>query len=896
MNNDRHQPLRKDVRLLGQLLGEVLGTRSGQSAYERIESLRQTAQMVVAGDESASRELAHFLSTADTQELHEVGRAFSHFLNLANIAEQYHGIRLAREDYPGGQLAPATEAFKTVLTSLQAAGLGVEKIRSAIAELAVELVLTAHPTEVTRRTLIQKHDEIAESLSRLETSRLSGLVDDAEITSLARLVLAAWETDEIRSQRPTPVDEAKWGFATLETSLWYAVPDCLRALDEAMQAVLGERLALNAAPLRLGSWMGGDRDGNPFVTHEVTREVLLLARWMALDLYLRDVDVLRSELSVSRCGQAVRERVGLDSREPYRDWLKQIRDRLQHSQQAVNDEIAGRVQGQHDGYQHTADLLADFTLCYDDLVSIGLDSLADGRLVDVIRRVHCFGLPLLRLDIRQESTRHAEAMAAITQYLGLGDYLSWSESQRQQFLLTELVNPRPLLPEHIWQLSEPSVFEPEVMEVLATFRMLADQPSEALGAYVISMAHEASDVLLVKLFMHKAEMSSPMRVVPLFETFDDLANAPDCLRGLLSLPIYRDLIQGHQEVMIGYSDSTKDAGFLAAAWAQYQAQEGLAAVAAEHDVRLVLFHGRGGTVSRGGAPTRQALRSQPPGTVNGALRVTEQGEMIRMKFGLPSVAISNLAQYLVATLEATLLPPPVADPAWRDMMSTLSDTSRQVFRQQIRQDDAFIDYLRTVTPELELQLLPLGSRPARRVVGGGVETLRAIPWVFAWTQIRLMLPAWLGVYEALLAAEQKYGQAALQGMAKNWPFFSGLLDMLEMVMAKSDFAIAEQYESRLTDRADLQTLGTKLRNIATQLALLLPNYIDAEPWSDRNAILAQSIRLRRPYLLPLHLLQAELMQRRRQWLATDSGHGQSPHDHALMVTMTGISAGLRNTG
>lgn len=894
--SDKHQPLRKDVRLLGELLGQVLSARSGQSAFERIESLRQTAQQVVAGDAAAAKSLAGVLSSADTQELHEVGRAFSHFLNLANIAEQYHGIRLARESYPGDLLAPATEAFKQVLTTLQRAGLTHATIASTVADLAVELVLTAHPTEVTRRTLIQKHDEIAESLSRLDTSRLSGLANSAEEMALARLVLAAWETDEIRAQRPTPVDEAKWGFATLETSLWFAVPDCLRALDAAMQAVLGERLALNVAPLRLGSWMGGDRDGNPFVTHKVTQEVLLLARWMALDLYLRDVDALRSELSVSRCGPAIRERVGNDSREPYRDWLKQIRDRLQHSQQAVNDEIAGRTANDQQGYGSTQELLSDFVLCYDDLVEMGLSRLAEGRLVDIIRRLHCFGLPLLRLDIRQESTRHAEAISAITQYLGLGDYMAWDEAARQQFLLSELANPRPLLPSHIWQNSQPPLFNSEVMEVLATFKMLAEQPSEALGAYVISMAHQASDVLLVKLFMHKAEMSCPMRVVPLFETFDDLANAPDCLRALLSLPIYCKLINGQQEVMIGYSDSTKDAGLLAAAWAQYQAQEGLASVAAEHNVRLVLFHGRGGTVSRGGAPTRQALRSQPPGTVNGALRVTEQGEMIRMKFGLPAVAISNLAQYLVATLEATLLPPPIAEPGWRDMMSLLSDESKRVFRQQIRQDQVFIDYLRTVTPEQELQLLPLGSRPARRTVGGGVETLRAIPWVFAWTQIRLMLPAWLGVYEAMRAAEDKYGADTLQHMAKNWPFFSGLMDMLEMVMAKSDFAIAEQYETQLTDRDDLRALGSKLRTTVQQLAQLLTNYTDAEPWPERNAILAQSIRLRRAYLLPLHLLQAELMQRRRQWLTANPDHERSPHDHALMVTMTGISAGLRNTG
>jgi phosphoenolpyruvate carboxylase len=366
------------------------------------------------------------------------------------------------------------------------------------------------------------------------------------------------------------------------------------------------------------------------------------------------------------------------------------------------------------------------------------------------------------------------------------------------------------------------------------------------------------------------------------------------------------VIDGTQEIMIGYSDSAKDAGFVAAAWAQYRAQEELTAVAARHGIKLVLFHGRGGSVSRGGAPTHQALRSQPPGSVSGALRVTEQGEMIRMKFGLPAEAQRNLERYLSATLEATLMPPPPPEVAWRELMETLSATSMQAYRQQVREHPAFIAYLRAVTPELELQLLPLGSRPARRQAGGGIETLRAIPWVFAWTQIRLMLPAWLGVLEAMEAVPAPHRQSRLREMAQQWPFFASLMDMLEMVLAKSDIAIAKHYEQTLTQAPELLALGETLRAQYEALAELLAGIQVGPDWPTRNSVLAQSIRLRAPYLLPLHLLQAELMRRRRLLVANrlssspkdaaSALEAPTDCDHGLMVTMTGIAAGLRNTG
>ncbi len=898
---DHHAPLRDDVRLLGRVLGEALKAQEGQAFFDQVEEIRQWAHQAVSGDPEARARLDRFLAECDSQALCDVGRAFGHFLNLANIAEQYHRIRRRRAHAISKPEMPPPDSVHTLILRLLAAGVTRDAILAAVKSLAIDLVLTAHPTEVTRRTLIQKQDEIAVRLERLDQTRLTPGERQQEQQHLRRLMIAAWETDEIRAQRPSPVDEAKWGFTTVEHSLWHALPDCLRELDSVLQETLGERLPLDAAPLRIGSWMGGDRDGNPFVTHQVTREVILLARWMAVDLYLRDIDALRAELSLSRCGDLLRSHVGEDSREPYRDWLKAVRERLQATHSAILRELAGEPAEQASAaiYSDSQSLFDDIRLCHDDLKACGLGELAEGTVLDILRRISCFGLPLLRLDVRQESTRHAEAMDAITRYLGLGSYLSWDEAARQRFLLAELVNPRPLLPLSALLPEAEANFSEEVREVLATFRMLATQPTEALGAYVISMAHQPSDVLAVLLLQRKAEVPKPMRVVPLFETYADLAQASGCLDALLSLPVYRAHIDGRQEIMIGYSDSAKDAGFVAAAWAQYRAQEGLSAVADRHGVRLVLFHGRGGTVSRGGAPTRQALRSQPPGSVHGALRVTEQGEMIRMKFGLPEVARRHLERYLAATLEATLMPPPPPQPAWRDLMDRLSEVSMRTYRDQVREHPAFIAYLRTVTPELELQLLPLGSRPARRRSGGGIETLRAIPWVFAWTQIRLMLPAWLGVLEALEEVTTGDRALSLQEVAQQWPFFAGLIDMLEMVLAKSDAAIARHYELTLTDRADLRALGDQLRASRERLVALLAGVQSGPDWASRNPILAQSIRLRTPYLLPLHLLQAELMRRRRAEVASrpeSRAEDSTPYDHALMVTMTGIASGLRNTG
>ena len=619
--------LREDVHQLGELLGNTISAQRGTVFLDKIERIRKGAKAARRGSAAGAEQLSASLEQLADDELLPVARAFNQFLNLANIAEQYHRIRRRAPDEP--------EPFESrvlpeLLQRLLASGHGVDALARQFGRLDIELVLTAHPTEVARRTLIQKYDAIAAQLAAGDHSDLSAAEREQVAEHLQRLIAEAWHTEEIRRSRPSPVDEAKWGFAVIEHSLWQAVPNFLRKADHALQAATGMHLALDAAPIRFASWMGGDRDGNPNVTAAVTREVLLLARWMAADLYLRDIDQLAAGLSMQQASPELLAKVG-ESSEPYRSLLKQLRERLRATRSWAQEALHGPVAAPAAVLQDNRELLEPLECCFQSLHACGMGVIANGPLLDCLRRAATFGLFLVRLDVRQDSSRHAAALDEITDYLGLGRYAEWDEEARQQFLMTELDNRRPLLPSHF----KPSA---DTAEVLATCREVAAAPAASLGSYVISMAGAPSDVLAVQLLLKESGLLRPIRVVPLFETLADLDNAGPVIDRLLSLKGYRARLHGPQEVMIGYSDSAKDAGTTAAAWAQYRAQEKLVQVCAAQQVELLLFHGRGGTVGRGGGPAHAAILSQPPGSVAGRFRTTEQGEMIRFKFGLPDIA------------------------------------------------------------------------------------------------------------------------------------------------------------------------------------------------------------------------------------------------------------------
>ncbi|AYC32022.1 phosphoenolpyruvate carboxylase [Pseudomonas cavernae] len=871
--------LREDVHLLGELLGDTLRAQHGADFFDKIELIRKGAKAARQGSAAGAEQLSSTLDSLAEDELLPVARAFNQFLNLANIAEQYHRVR--RLDPEEAEPFEA-RVLPELLNRLLAAGQAGEALARQLGRVEIELVLTAHPTEVARRTLIQKYDAIAAQLAAQDHGDLSAREHEQVRQRLQRLIAEAWHTEEIRRSRPTPVDEAKWGFAVIEHSLWQAVPSFLRGVDAALQAATGLRLPLQAAPVRFASWMGGDRDGNPNVTAQVTREVLLLARWMAADLYLRDVDQLAAELSMQQASDELRLLVGVHP-EPYRTLLKQLRERLRATRAWAEAALASDVPAGPEVLHDNRELLEPLELCFHSLHHCGMGLIADGALLDCLRRAATFGLFLVRLDIRQDAGRHVAALDEITDYLGLGHYAEWDEDTRIAFLLRELDNRRPLLPAH----HQPAA---DTAEVLATCRVVAAAPAAALGSYVISMAGAPSDVLAVQLLLKEAGLQRPMRVVPLFETLDDLDNAGPVIDRLLGLPGYRARLHGPQEVMIGYSDSAKDAGTTASAWAQYRAQEALVDICQQHQVELLLFHGRGGTVGRGGGPAHAAILSQPPGSVAGRFRTTEQGEMIRFKFGLPDIAVHNLNLYLAAVLEATLQPPPMPQPAWRQLMDRLAADGLAAYRAVVREHPQFVAYFRQATPEQELGRLPLGSRPAKRREGG-VESLRAIPWIFAWTQTRLMLPAWLGWEAALGNALQRGEQALLESMRDDWPFFRTRIDMLEMVLAKADAEIARLYDRRLVS-AELQPLGAHLRDLLSQAIAAVLGLTRQSQLLAHSVETLESISVRNTYLDPLHLLQAELLARSRLPARQASG----PLEQALLVSVAGIAAGLRNTG
>ena len=875
--------LREQVRILGEGLGRTMSAARGEDFLALVESIRTLSKQVHQG-EATTLSLSKMLNDLDDEMLLPVARAFTQFLNLANAAEQHYRAReRVVEDYRAGEQPGMT----LLLDKLKTAGLAPEVIYKALSEQRVELVFTAHPTEISRRTLIQKYDLLDDCLTDYEASS-NAKARQVVIERLEQLIAQAWHTDEIRSQRPTPVDEAKWGFAVIENSLWEAVPAYYRQLDEQLVSLTGKTLPLDAAPIRFASWMGGDRDGNPRVTSRVTQEVLWLSRWMAADLYHRDVERLRAELSMHEASDALIERVG-PVREPYRVILGQVRERLRATLDWLKGQLDGKPYDDERILFEVEGLREPLVLCYESLCEKGMRVIADGLLLDVLRRLATFGMNLLRLDIRQEAPRHAQALAEATRYLGLGDYAQWDEQRKVDFLLHELTNPRPLLPES-WPCSD------ETREVLDTCKVVARERADALGAYVISMAAQPSDVLAVALLLKTAGLERTMRIAPLFETLDDLERAPKVIDGLLSLPWYQEYTSGRQEVMIGYSDSAKDAGQLAASWAQYRAQEAVTRVCAEHKVHLTLFHGRGGTVGRGGGPTQAAILAQPPGSVQGRLKVTEQGEMIRFKFGLPALAERALEVYTCAVLEATLAPPPAPKDNWRLLMDKLASDAVEGYRALVKDNADFVRYFRQLTPEQELAKLPLGSRPAKRKGSGGIESLRAIPWIFAWTQVRLMLPAWLGSDLALERAQERGEGDALREMIDGWPFFASNMNMLEMVLAKADLSIVEEYESLLVE-AGLRPLGELLRARQEALVVRLLALRKQKALLEQVPLTQQAISVRNPYIIPLHQLQSELLARVRACEERQvCSANQDLLERALMVTMAGIAAGLRNTG
>jgi phosphoenolpyruvate carboxylase len=883
VSDDPHQALRQDIHLLGSLLGHTLASQEGRELLRIVEHVRALAKGARGGDAAEFEQLTSELSSMPVELSLPVARAFAHFLNLANIAEQHHRGRRRRAYRRDPHASPQRGSFEDAFRRLLAGGITPERLHQSVTALRIELVLTAHPTEISRRTLVEKYNRIAALLAERDRTDLTPAEQEAVVTALHREIMTAWATKEIRDTKPTPLDEVRGGLVLFEQPLWDVLPAYLRDLDRALKASTGNGLPIDAAPIRFGSWIGGDRDGNPSVTPEVTRQACLLHRWMAADLYLRELDALRDELSLATATPALRAVVN-DAPEPYRALLRNVRARMAATRNWIEASLQRETPPTHDVYVEAEPFAAALRLCHESLTELGQGLIADGRLTDLRRRVATFGLTLARLDIRQDAGRHAAALSAITTALGAGRYEEWDETARLAFLNQAIASGQARIPDNVER-------DEEIADTLDTFRTIAQIPRDSLGAYVITMASRPSDVLAVEWLQQASGMAAPLRVVPLFETSRDLQNAGAIVDTLLAVPGYRARIGGEQEVMVGYSDSAKDVGRLAAGWDLYRAQEQIIAAGRKHGVALTLFHGRGGSVGRGGGPTHLAIMSQPAGSIEGRLRVTEQGEMLQALFGLPDIALRTLEVYTSGTLESWLMPAAPPAPEWRACMDGLRDAAAASYRALVHEHPRFVDYLRAATPHSELARMNIGSRPGRRPGHGddeGVTSLRAIPWQFAWTQTRLILGAWLGLEEALEEAFARGDRDRIRAMYRDWTHFRTAIDLIEMVLAKTDGRIAAEYDRQLVP-PDLQPIGADLRRRLQRAIAAIGEVTGHAELLEANPVLRRSIDVRNPYVDPINIVQVELLRRTRH-------RDDDDVKAALLVTVNGIAAGMRNTG
>ncbi|KAJ3023929.1 hypothetical protein HKX48_009137 [Thoreauomyces humboldtii] len=921
---DFNKPLRDDIILLSNVLLTTIQDHPGvaggapdvlASVVDRI--LTASRNYFTNPSDETFGIMASLVKEVENPSIHlEIARVFHEFLTLAEIAERQHRVRRWRGYRRGESSISYRQTCRDAFELLQAKGFTPTQIRDTLVKQQVDLVLTAHPTQATRRTLLDKYFHIANCLSIRDRTIMTPLEEEDNRNTLRAEIMAAWRTNTVRRIKPTPDDEARNGLMVLENTIWAALPSFMSTVDHALAEIGQPPLPIDSKLITFGSWIGGDRDGNPFVTAEVTREVIKLCRWRAATLIYGEVDKLMFDLSMTMCSSEMaaavaaipNELIVASSRktnltfsrgniprdEPYRILLSVLRDRSKITEEYLQSTIGVRdPPPPPKGFISEADeLLEPLMLCYRSLVECGDSLVANGRLKALARRICTFGLSLVKLDIRQESDRHAEAVDAITTWLGLGSYLKWSEDKKQEFLIEELKSRRPLIPAG-WPNNVAEVSD-NVKEVMATCRMLATVGADSLGAYVISMARVPSDILAVALLQRCGGVAKPMRVAPLFETKADLESATSTIDRLLSVPYYRASIGDHQEVMLGYSDSAKDGSRLTSVCCLYTAQEELVQVCEKYGVKLTLFHGRGGSVGRGGGPQHLAILSQPSGTVQGTMRITIQGEIIDHHFGHIGTAEQTLERYTTATLISTLAPPPAPKPEWRELLNHMSDISCAFYRKVVRDTPEFTPYFRSATPITDIGSMNLGSRPAKRKATGGIDTLRAIPWIFAFTQTRLHLPVWLGIDEAIEVAIKDGKLATLREMYKSWPFFKSTLDLIAMTLAKADPRIQEYYDKNLAP-ANLQALGSFLRERLQKCIELILKVSQYDHLLASDPVVRRAVEARLPFTDPINLLQVEALKRLKE--DEDADREENPVFRDLMsVTIQGISLGMGNTG
>ncbi len=912
--DDKDLPLREDIRLLGRLLGDTVREQEGAGAFDLIERIRRSSIAFHRDNDAEARaELEGVLDRLTAAETMVVVRAFSYFSHLANLAEDLHHIRRSRAHLIAGS-APREGSLLRAMDRASAVGVGSDEVGSFFADARIVPVLTAHPTEVQRKIVLDTERRIAALLEERDRVRLTPEERAANDEAVRRSVLALWQTRMLRRQRLAVIDEVANGIAYYDQTFLRELPGLYAALeDELARRLPGGAAVEPPSFLRMGSWIGGDRDGNPFVTAEVLERTLRMQSARIFGWYLEQLHELGADLpgatSVIEASPALLELAERSpdthpqrADEPYRRALTGLYARMAATARELDHVEAMRhAVGEAAPYRDAAELAADLDVIRDSLVANRSALLARGRLRSLRRAAGVFGFHLATVDLRQNSEVHERVVADLLAAARPGcDYLALDEPARIAMLVEELATPRPLASPYV-EYAEETRGELEICHRAA--RMRERYGAAAIENYVISKADGVSDVLEVALLLREAGLLRPregrldLDIVPLFETIADLRSAARVMDALFSLPAYARLLAsrgGAQEVMLGYSDSNKDGGFLTSGWELFKAEQALVEVFARHGVRLRLFHGRGGSVGRGGGPTYQAVLAQPAGAVCGQIRVTEQGEVIAAKYGNPDVGRRNLETLVAATLEATLLAERGDAPraAYVEAMDALSAKAFAAYRGLVYETPGFERYFWESTVISEIAELNIGSRPASRRKSTRIEDLRAIPWVFSWAQCRLMLPAWYGFGTAVEGwlASNPGGLDLFREMHRDWPFFATLMSNMDMVLAKTDLAIASRYAELVSDAALREAIFPRLAREHAATVRCLLAITGADRLLQTNPLLERSIRNRFPYLDPLNHIQVELLARYR------AGDHEERTQRGIHLTINGIAAGLRNSG
>ena len=906
------EPMREDIRLLGAMLGDTVREQNGPAVFDLVERAR-VESFRVRRSEIDRAEMARMFSGVDIHQAIPVIRAFSHFALLANVAEDIHRERRREVHVAAGEPAPASTLAATY-RKLDAARLDARTVADELHGACVSPVITAHPTETRRRTVFDTQNHI----TRLMRLRMHGQhqTDDGRAveTELRRQILTLWQTALIRLSRLKIQDEIESGLRYYRAAFFEVIPKVNAEVRNALRSRWPDAELLDRPMVRPGSWIGGDRDGNPNVTADVVRLATGSAAFTALAHYFDELLILEQELSMSarlvhvtddliRLAEACAEPERGD--EPYRRAVRVIRARLTATASDVLDRLPEHVLDlELPAYRGPGEFAADLAVIDSSLRAHGSALLADDRLARLRDALDAFGFHLCGLDMRQNSETHEQVIAELLRWAGVhGDYASLPEEKRVELLVAELSTRRPLVREDS-DLSELARKELDIVGAAArAVRTLGDA---AVPTYIISMCQSVSDMLEAALLLKEAGLLdvsgpnpyAPVGIVPLFETIEDLRRGSAILEAALDLPVYRGMVDARertQEIMLGYSDSNKDGGYLAANWALYRAELDLVESARKTGIRLRLFHGRGGTIGRGGGPSYDAILAQPPGSVNGSLRLTEQGEVIAAKYAEPRIAHRNLESLIAATLESTLLDVEglgaAAEPAYR-VLDELAELAQRSYAELVHETPGFVEYFKASTPVSEIGSLNIGSRPTSRKQTTSISDLRAIPWVLAWSQSRVMLPGWYGTGSALeqwIAGDEKR-VAVLRDLYEKWPFFRTVLSNMAQVLAKSDMGLAAHY-SELVDDAELRhrVFGkiSAEHDRTIRMHKLVTGHDDL--LAD-NPALARSVFNRFPYLEPLNHLQVELLRRYR------SGDDEDLVQQGILLTMSGLASALRNSG